>query len=87
MALTLPKDTLESVDKADPGAHYRFTYQGIKLDPFRLAAIYGMTDMAYMTVLKKVLCAGKRGYKDEVQDIKDMISALNRKLEMLKEDA
>ena len=83
----------------DPGKHYRFEYKVclteqdkknehviVKLDPFRIAQIYGMTSFALMTVLKKCLCTGNRGHKDKKQDLLDIISAANRELEILKED-
>lgn len=83
----------------DPGAHYRFSYtkkltEGdikrgyatINLDPFRVASIYGMTCFAMQTILKKTLCAGNRGHKDQAQDLRDIISAAQRKLEMINED-
>ena len=83
----------------DPGQHYRFTYKvpvtiddaerglvEVKLDPFRIAAIYGMTSFALMTVLKKILCAGSRGHKDYKQDVQDSINALQREIEMIEED-
>jgi len=83
----------------DAGKHYRFTItqvltsenisEGnvtIKLDPFRIAKIYEMTSFPLQTVLKKILCAGDRGNKDYSQDIKDSICALERELEMIKED-
>ena len=85
-------DALESrlpVDaevKKDAGAHYRFQYRGLNLDPFRIAQIYNMTDFCMMTILKKTLCAGNRGHKDFKQDLKDIICAAQRKLEMIKED-
>ena len=72
--------------KEDQGLHYRYVYKKINLDPFRIAMIYGMTSFALMTVLKKILCAGMRGSKDYKQDIKDCITALERELELIKED-
>lgn len=86
--------------KQDPGAHYRYSYTvklteadkergyvRINLDPFRIAVIYGMTNFALMTILKKCLCAGNRGYKDLVQDLKDIIGAAQRNLQMIEEDS
>jgi hypothetical protein len=83
----------------DPGAHYRYEYKVklkpediergfvvVKLDPFRIASIYRMTDFALKTVLKKCLCAGNRGHKDFRQDLKDIINAAERRIEMLSED-
>jgi len=83
----------------DTGGHYRFAhkapvtvedsergYAEIKLDPFRIAAIYKLTDFALQTILKKTLCAGNRGHNDLREDLNDIICAAKRKLEMLDED-
>ena len=82
---TLPADATLKKD-GDAGSHYRFSYRGLNLDPFRIAQTYGMTDFCMMTILKKCLCAGNRGHKDFEQDLKDIICAAQRKLEMLQED-
>lgn len=89
----------ELVADIDQGAHYRFEYRQaitpedtargyviVKLDPFRIAAIYGMTCFALQTILKKVLCAGNRGHNSEREDLLDIRNAIDRKLEMLDED-
>lgn len=83
----------------DPGSHYRHEYKVplkvrdvangyaiVKLDPFRIAEIYEMDCFALQTILKKTLKAGERGHKDLEQDLKDIICAAQRKLEMLEED-
>ena len=69
----------------DLGKHYRFSYKGINLDPFRIADIYGL-DFPQSTILKKVLCTGNRGHKDTIQDYKDIICAAQRAIEMVIED-
>ena len=83
------KPALEGAIKkaeADAGQHYRFHYRNIKLDPFRIASIYNMQSFAMMTILKKCLCAGNRGHKDYEQDLRDIICAAQRELEMVRED-
>ena len=72
--------------KSDPGAHYRFTYKGLKLDPARIGAIYGITHPMQFQALKKLLCTGKRGHKSLLQDIADIECCLQRWKEMLQED-
>ena len=85
--------------KPDHGKHYRFTYKKkltkkdikkgftvIKLDPFRISAIYHPMSFATETALKKILCSGNRGAKDYKQDIEDSICALQRELEIINED-
>lgn len=84
----------------DTGTHYRFSYTvpiapadlargtiTINLDPFRIAAIYGMQSFAAQTILKKVLCTGSRGHNSTKEDIDDIICACRRWLQMLEEDA
>jgi len=65
--------------------YYRREWCG-KVDPYRIAALYGLTDHALFQALKKILAAGQRGGKDQRQDIVEAIGALNRKLEMMDED-
>jgi len=84
--LFTPEDDDAINRPTDTGKHYRFEYKGIKLDPFRIAKIYGMESFALMTVLKKILCAGNRGHKDYKADILDCITALQRELEIVEED-
>ena len=71
----------------DTGKHYRFEYKGIKLDPARVLMIYEQGDPLLGAIVKKALCAGNRGHKDFEQDLKDIICAAERRMEMLKEDS
>lgn len=65
--------------------HYRFTFRGVKLDPYRIMAIYGIEHPAHQHALKKLLRAG-RSIKSLAQDIDEVILSLNRWKEMLDED-
>lgn len=76
----------EQPAKVDPGVHYRFTYQGLKLDPARIGTIYGITHPMQFQALKKLLCTGNRGHKSLLQDIADIECCLQRWKEMLQED-
>jgi hypothetical protein len=69
----------------DAGIHYRKTYKGHNMDPFRIASIYNL-DGPQLTILKKTLATGKRGNKDTIQDYKDIINAASRAIEMIRED-
>jgi hypothetical protein len=77
---------ISGVQPDDPGKHYRYQYKGINLDPFRIAQVYNINNMAQFTALKKILCTGKRGYKDLIVDIDDIICAMNRWKQMIHED-
>lgn len=66
--------------------HYQFTYKGIKLDPYRILKIYGISDPAQQHAIKKLLRAGE-SVKPLKEDIKEVILSLTRWLEMLEEDS
>lgn len=68
-------------------SYYNKVYKGIKLDPYRIAEIYGITDHAMFQALKKLLAAGQRGDKDFRQDLLEARNAIERKIEMIGEDA
>lgn len=73
-------------EKIDKGKHYRLAYRGIKFDPARAGRIYEITDPMLFQAFKKIAFAGKRGHKDRISDIEDAVCALNRFLEIEKED-
>lgn len=71
----------------DTGQHYRKEYKGVKLDPARIATIYEISHPLQQAILKKSLVTGGRGQKDLEHDIKDIICACHRWLEMIEEDS
>jgi hypothetical protein len=68
------------------GAHYDYTYKGIKLDPYRIFKVYGITDPAQQHAAKKILRAGQ-SIKNLKRDIREVIATCERWLEMLEEEA
>ncbi len=71
--------------REDTGKHYRFEYKGVRLDPARIQLVYGLSHPMQTTILKKSLRAGS-AHKSLEEDIKDIICAAERWLEMLEED-
>lgn len=69
----------------DNGEHYRFEYDGVKLDPARIALVYGITHPIQIGMLKKVLRAGT-AHKSLREDLEDIKQAVDRYVEMLDED-
>lgn len=57
-----------------------------KLDIYRILSLYNVTDPCLQHAIKKLLCAGKRGVKNQTQDINEAILSLKRLLEMQGED-
>lgn len=71
--------------EADLGKHYRFSFRGVKLDPYRIFTVYRITHPAQQHAIKKLLRAGN-SVKSLEQDIDEVIVTLNRRKEMIHED-
>ena len=56
------------------------------LDVYRVINIFGVTDPCIQHALKKLLCSGVRGHKDQSKDIQDVIDTLERWKQMCEED-
>lgn len=69
----------------DLGKHYRFSFKGVKLDPYRIFAVYRIAHPAQQHAIKKLLRAGN-SVKSLEQDIDEVIVTLNRWKEMMKEE-
>ena len=57
------------------------------LDVYRVINIFGVSDPCIQHALKKLLCSGVRGHKDQTKDIQDVIDTLERWKQMRNEDA
>lgn len=57
-----------------------------KLDIYRILKLYEVSDPCLQHSIKKLLCAGKRGVKNQTQDINEAMQSLQRFLEMQGED-
>lgn len=67
------------------GKHYKFKYRGVKIDPYRIFKVYGISDPAQQHAIKKLLRAGK-SVKELTEDIDEVIATLSRWKEMIEED-
>lgn len=65
---------------------YQFTCNGVKLDPYRVARIYGITDPVIFQALKKLLRCGRK-HKDIKTDVREAVTSLLRWEEMNEEDS
>lgn len=57
------------------------------VDVYRVLSLFEVTDPALQHAVKKLLCTGKRGAKDQETDLKEAIASVERALEMRKEDS
>tara|TARA_R110000850_G_C9996151_1_gene468179 strand:+ start:12371 stop:12643 length:273 start_codon:yes stop_codon:yes gene_type:complete len=64
---------------------YKVTIGGVKADPYRIARAYGLNG-AETQALKKLLRCGKK-HKTRLEDQMEVISTIQREIEMDEEDA
>ncbi len=68
-------------------SHYFKDVQTLKsVDVYRVLVLFGVTNPCLQHAIKKLLCAGQRGNKDQKRDVQEAIASLVRYLEMQTED-
>ena len=68
-------------------SHYQKSVEHLKwIDVYRVLVLFGVTNPCLQHAIKKLLCAGQRGVKDQKQDLQEAIASLLRYLEMQTED-
>lgn len=65
-------------------SHYKFSFGGVKMDPYRILDVYGISHPAQQHAIKKLLRAGK-SVKSLRQDVEEVQMTLTRWLEMMDE--
>ncbi|WP_395739309.1 hypothetical protein [Prosthecobacter sp.] len=65
---------------------YNKTFQGVKIDPYRILVCYGITHPAHQHAIKKLLRAENDPHQSLSEDIDEVIGALTRMKEMITED-
>ena len=69
-------------------SHYFKDVSNLKfIDVYRVLLLFAVTDPCLQHAVKKLLCAGNRGVKDELKDVQEAISSLTRYLEIKTEDS
>ena len=67
--------------------HYQKSVEHLNwIDVYRVLVLFGVTNPCLQHAIKKLLCAGQRGVKDQKQDVQEAIVSLLRYLEMQTED-
>jgi len=67
--------------------HYFKDVSNLKfIDVYRVLDLFNVVNPCVQHAIKKLLCAGQRGAKDERKDIEEAVSSLVRYLEMKTED-
>ena|SRR5690606_33221193 len=68
-------------------SHYHKNIAALEsLDIYRILKLYDVTDPCLQHIVKKALCAGRRGAKDFTKDVQEIADTAQRCLEMIDED-
>ena len=65
-----------------PASKYHVQIKGQWVDVYDILTAYGITNPADAHAIKKMLCPGKRGAKDGIQDRREAIASLERAIEL-----
>ena len=65
-----------------PPSKYHVLIKGQRVDVYDVLSAYGVTNPADAHAIKKMLCPGKRGVKDGIQDRTEAIVSLQRAIEL-----
>lgn len=60
--------------------------RSINIDIYDILVAFGVTCPARAHAIKKLLCAGCRGHKTELQDLTEALLAVTRALDLQKEE-
>lgn len=69
----------------DKGKHYRYSFRGVKLDPYRIGKVYSLGGGPREHILKKCLRGTDKGHTER-QVIDEIQACLDRWKEMVLED-
>lgn len=57
------------------------------IDIYRVLTMWTVVEPGIQHAIKKMLCAGQRGAKEVLQDLKEAKASLDRQIEIMEEDA
>jgi len=66
-------------------AHYYKEFHGA-IDVYRVLKLFNVTDPAIQHAVKKLLCAGDRGVKDQAIDFQEAVDSIERAIQMIEEE-
>lgn len=76
-------EQLRSVEAARKHSHYFKDVSGVdKIDVYAVLRLFEVTDPCLQHIVKKALCAGKRGAKDWAKDVQEIADTAQRLIEL-----
>ena len=76
-------EQLRSVEEARKHSHYFKDVSGVdQIDVYAVLRLFEVTDPCLQHIVKKALCAGKRGAKDWAKDVQEIADTAQRLIEL-----
>jgi len=76
-------EQLRSVEEARKHSHYFKDVSGVdRIDVYAVLRLFEVTDPCLQHIVKKALCAGKRGAKDWAKDVQEIADTAQRLIEL-----
>ena len=77
--------TIDDIHYCNPSvttSKYNRVIRGETIDIYDILVAYGVTNPALQHLIKKALMAGQRGHKDRTTDMKEILEAAQRAIEL-----
>ena len=74
----------EEIEQVQPNKYQR-AIKGVTVDVYDVLDAFGVTCQARGHAIKKLLMAGQRGHKDEAQDLREAVQAIERSIDLVKQ--
>lgn len=71
-----------SSEKPNTSNKYKRKVPSTEIDVYDILKAFNVVNPATQHAIKKLLCAGDRGYKDKVQDLKEALASIERAIEL-----
>lgn len=71
-----------SSEKPNTSNKYKRKVPTLEIDVYDILKAFKVINPATQHAIKKLLCAGDRGYKDKVQDLKEALVSISRAIEL-----
>ena len=73
---------VNSSEKPNTSNKYKRKVPTLEIDVYDILKAFKVVNPATQHAIKKLLCAGDRGYKDKVQDLKEALASISRAIEL-----
>lgn len=71
------------VNNKPPSRYHKEVQPGVYIDVYDVLELYNVKSHAVGHAIKKLLMPGRRGSKDEHQDLKEAVASINRAIQSL----